>query len=124
MASTQEIVDAARKVGELIAEHDAAKKMEDVLKRLEDDRDAQRILTDYNRQVQEVAQKEMQGQPVEVEDKRKLEDLQKKVVTSPVLRDLQMAQMDYVDLMRKVDEAIGGQTPTPAGGPAINPEAG
>ncbi|MFP4144800.1 MAG: YlbF family regulator [Phycisphaeraceae bacterium] len=124
MTSTQEIVDAARKVGELIAEHDAAKKMEDVLKRLEDDRDAQRILTDYNRQVQEVAQKEMQGQPVEVEDKRKLEDLQKKVVTSPVLRDLQMAQMDYVDLMRKVDEAIGGQTPTPAGGPAINPEAG
>jgi len=115
MASTEEILQKARELGELIASHDSAKKLEDVLQRLENDQDAQRALNDYNRHLQTLAEKQQQGKPIEVADKQQLETLQKGVVTNPVLRDFQMVQMDYVDLMRKVDEAMGGQTPTGTG---------
>ena len=111
MASTQEIIDAARHLGKLIAQHPAATKMEAVLNAIEDDREAQRALTDFNRHMETVAEKQQKGQPIEVEDKRKLEELQKAVVRNKALRDMQVAQMDYADLMRQVDEAMSDAMP-------------
>lgn len=118
MASTDEILRKARELGELISQHESARKLEDVLKRLEQDAEAQRALNDYNRHLQTLSEKQQQGQPIEVEEKHRLETLQRQVVMSPVLRDFQTAQMDYVDLMRKVDEAMTGQTPGGAAGAA------
>lgn len=115
MASTEQIVAAAEKVGELIAEHPAARKLEAVLERLEKDTQAQRTLTDYNRQLQKIAEKEQAGKPIEVEDKHQAQTLRNQIIRNPILCDLQIAQMDYVDLMRRVDQAIGGQTPTGPG---------
>ena len=115
MADTEAILTAAAELGKLIAEHPATQKYEDVLKRLEDDTAAQRLMTDLNRHRQTVAEKEAKGQPIEVDDKRKLTQLQQDVAVHPVLRELQMAQMDYVDLMRKVDRKMS-ETGGPAAG--------
>ncbi|MFA9478685.1 YlbF family regulator [Phycisphaerales bacterium AB-hyl4] len=123
MPSTEDILKAARELGEKISQHDAAKKFQDIVTRLRDDQDAQRLLNDYNRHLQTVSEKEMNQQPIEVEDKARLKELQTKVVTHPVLRDLQIAQMDYVDLMRRVDEAMTGQTPDTPPAPGATPGA-
>ena len=135
MPSTQEILDAAKKVGQMVASHDATQKLESSLKALEADPDAQRAITDFNRFLQALAQKEQAGKPIEVEDKRKLESLQQAVVMNIKLRNFQMAQMDYVDLLRKIDDAIvnesgdalaaiGGAPGSnePAASPLINPD--
>jgi len=111
MPSTPEIVQQARRLGEMIAEHDAAKKLDAAVAALEADIEAQRALTDLNRHMQLLDDKQQQGKPIEVEDKRKAETLRKAVIRSPVLRDLQVAQMDYADLMREVQSAIDGPTP-------------
>ena len=111
MASMQEVLEQARKLGKLVAEHDSAKKFEAVLGRLKADKDAQHLLNDYNRQLEAIGRKQSQNQPIEVEDKHRLESLRKQVVMHPLLRELQMAQMDYVDLMRQVDEAMSGEAP-------------
>ena len=116
MATTQEILDAARALGKLIATHDAARKFDKCLTKLGADRDAQRLLNDLNRHTGLVAEKEQKGQPIEVDDKRKLEKLQGEVVRNSVLREFQILQMDYLDLMRKVDEVISVRTET---GPAV-----
>ncbi len=108
MATTQEILDSATELGKKIASHDSARKLEDAMSRLRDDVEAQRLLTDYQRHLQTLGEKESRQQPIEVEDKRKLEDLQGKVIRNTILRDLQMAQMDHLDLMRRVDEAMTG----------------
>ena len=108
-STTEEILEAAAKLGQMISEHPAAKKMEDTISKLQSDTEAQQILTDYNQTIQTLSQKEAQGQPIEVADKAKLGELQKKVAMNPNLRDFQMVQMDYVDLMRRVDEAIAGK---------------
>ncbi len=114
MATTQEILDAAKALGKLISTHPAAKRMEDLMKKLQGDREAQRVLTDFNRHMQMLGQKEQSGRPIEVEDKRKMDQYQTAVAQNLVLRELQMAQMDYLDLMRQVDDLLGAAEPDPA----------
>ena len=108
MATTQEILQAASDLGKLIASHPASKKVEEVATRLQADVEAQRALNDFNRLMQKLEEKQQSGQPIEVEEKKSLEKLQAAVIKNPVLRNFQMAQMDYLDLMRQVDEAMNG----------------
>ena len=118
MASEQDILELASKLGKLIAEHDAVKNLESASKAFDADVTAQRALTDYQRFAQSLQQKAAQGSPIEVADKQKLESLQQAVVTSPLLANVQRAEMDYADLLRKVDAAIVG-----SGGAAAQPAA-
>jgi cell fate (sporulation/competence/biofilm development) regulator YlbF (YheA/YmcA/DUF963 family) len=108
MATTPEILDAADKLGRLISTHPAAKRMDDLMKRLQGDREAQRVLGDFNRHMQMLGQKEQTGRPIEIDDKRKMDTLQAAVAQNLTLRELQMAQMDYLDLMRQVDDRVSG----------------
>lgn len=108
MASEQDILDQASKLGELIAEHDATKKMESATKAFEADAASQRAMADYQRFAQTLQQKAQAGGAIEVEDKQKLEQLQQAVITNPLLANMQRAEMDYLDLLRKVDGAIVG----------------
>ena len=108
MSEEKAIIDAADTRGKLLADHPATQKLEGLLKQLDADTDAQRLMNDLNRHNQTLAEKQAEGKPIEVDDKRKLQELQQNVAMNAILRDLQMAQMDYVDLMRKVDERIGG----------------
>ena len=113
MASTQEILSKADEIGKMVGEHETSKRLEAAMKLLQNDLESQRMLSDFNRTLQALAQKEAAGKPIEVEDKRKLETLQSHIVRNPTLRQFQTAQMDYLDLLRKIDERING---TPAEG--------
>lgn len=127
MASEQDILDQATKLGELIAEHDATKKLETASKSFEADVNSQRAMTDYQRFAQSLQAKAQQGGAIEVQDKQKLEELQQAVITNPLLANMQRAEMDYLDLLRKVDSAIvgasgavaGNAAPPPAGSPIM-----
>jgi cell fate (sporulation/competence/biofilm development) regulator YlbF (YheA/YmcA/DUF963 family) len=111
MATTQDILNAAQALGKLIAQHDAAKKFEETMLKLQADVEAQRVLNDFNRHLQKLGEKEQQGKPIEPSEKQQLDKLQTAVIRNPILRDFQLRQMDYLDLMRKVDEAISGGPP-------------
>lgn len=117
MATTQEIITAAKALGDLVAKHEAGRKFQESLKKIQADVEAQRILNDFNRLLQKLSEKEQSGQPIEVVEKQQLGKCQQAVFRSATLRDFQMAQMDYLDLMRQVDEAIsGGISPAPVPG--------
>lgn len=122
MATTDEILDAATKLGKQIAAHEAGKRFLSTSKQFEQDMTAQRAIADFQRFAQEMNQKQRSGLPIEVTDKRKLEELQMAMVSHPLLRSMQTAHMDYLDLMRKVDEALtkeveGEAAPATAGAP-------
>lgn len=124
MATTQEILTAARELGKIIATHDAAKRFAASMQKLGGDVEAQRVLNDLQRHLMKLQEKEQQGLPLEVEDKRTMEKLQGGVARNPILRDFQLAQMDYLDLMRQVDEAMSGEAegesaPAPSKGPGL-----
>ncbi|MCE9590175.1 MAG: YlbF family regulator [Planctomycetes bacterium] len=124
MATTQEILAAAKELGKLIATHEASAKFEETLRKLEADVEAQRALNDYNRHMTKLSEKEAAGKPIEVEDKKQLEKLQAGIARNATLRDFQMRQMDYLDLMRRVDEAMSGDAgaAAPGAAPAGSPD--
>lgn len=117
MSTTEEIMSAAKNLSELIAEHPTTKKFEAAVNKLNDDTEAQRTLADQQRLIGKLAEKEAEGQPIEPEEKQQLEAVRQKVMMNPVLGELQMAQMDYLDLMRQVEQVMFG-TAAPGGGGA------
>lgn len=110
MASDETLIKSARELGEQLGKNPKVARLEAAIKKLREDTEAQRALNDLNRHLNAVAQKEMSGQPIEVADKQKLRDLQNTVVHNLVLREFQLAQMDYVDLVRKLDDATYGSS--------------
>ena len=58
MATKQEIIDAATKLGKLIADHTVGQKLEAAITKLESDLEAQRTMTDYQRVIQALGEKE------------------------------------------------------------------
>ena len=105
-STNDEVVAQARELGALLARHPAAKAYHDATTALQEDTEAQRLLADLDRLSQQIREKETGGQPVEVEEKHQLRDLQSQVGQHALIGRWQMAQMDYVDLMRRVDAAI------------------
>lgn len=106
MPTTSQIEQAAKDLGKMIGEHDAAHRYSAAAKALDTDIEAQRLMTDFNRAIQSIAQKQASQKPIEVEDKRRLEKLQTEVAMNLKVRALQQAQMDYVDLIRSVVSTI------------------
>lgn len=116
MVTTDDVLKKARELGGLISRHEATARYRTALAKLEQNQEAQRLLNDLNRKLMEIEQKEQSGQPIEVDDKRTVESLRRQVVRHPLLGELQMAQLDYVDLMRKVDGMLAGDEPHPGSG--------
>jgi cell fate (sporulation/competence/biofilm development) regulator YlbF (YheA/YmcA/DUF963 family) len=109
MATTQEILKAAQELGKVIATHDVAKKFAVSMQKLSGDIEAQRLLNDLQRHLMKLQEKEQQGIEMGPDDKKTMEKLQGAVARNAILRDFQLAQMDYLDLMRQVDEAMSGE---------------
>ena len=129
MADSDAIIKAATELGGLLKEHQPVKELKAAAKAFADDVTVQRAMVDFQRALQDVSRKEQSGQPVEVADKRRLQELQDAVVSNPQLQRMQVAQMDCVDLLRKIDAAMTaeagldeaamtppGASPAPAGG--------
>jgi len=121
MATTDQIDQAARDLGKLIAEHPAAAEFDAASKALAEDAEAEQLINDFNSQLQTLTQKQRQGQTIEVDEKRKLQELQNAVASNPLITRVQKAQMDYADLLRRVTDTITRQSQpehTPPTGPS------
>jgi len=65
-----------------------------------------KTLEEYQEQAEKVTRLEQEQKPVEVEDKHKLQELNNRLVGSEVFKKFTAAQVEYVDLMRKVNDVI------------------
>lgn len=115
MASKQEILQEAKKLGDMLAEQDEIQKVRDAMDKLEKDQDAQQIMTQFSQLLQRLAQKEASGQPIEVDEKKQIQTLQTNMAHNLTLQQFQQAQMNYEDLMREVDQAVTGPATEKAG---------
>ena len=70
------------------------------------DTDAMDLMTQYVQQTHKLQELQAANKPIEVADKHALADLEKKVSTNAQLKALTTAQMDFVDMTRKVKEKI------------------
>jgi cell fate (sporulation/competence/biofilm development) regulator YlbF (YheA/YmcA/DUF963 family) len=118
----QQILDQADKVGQLVAQHPAVAKYKEVQKSLSQDAEATRLLTEFNRQLMTLGRQEESGMPVTDAQRFGLESLQGQLAANLKVKALNVAQVEFVDIMRRVSDQIRkhvSDTPQAARGPAM-----
>ena len=106
MAEDYVLLAEARKLGELIGNQDAIKNYKELSRQLELDIGAKSLLEQFEQLMEQLSMKEASMQPIEIAEKQKAHSLQQSVAMHPLLKKLIGSQMQYMELMRKVQEAI------------------
>ena len=106
MAEDYVLLAEARKLGELIGNQDAIKNYKELSRQLELDIGAKNLLEQFEQLMEQLSMKEASMQPIEIAEKQKAQSLQQSVAMHPLLKKLIGSQMQYMELMRKVQEAI------------------
>ena len=103
---TQQIMSEADKLGQLVAQHPAVEKYKQAQKAVTEDPDASRTMAEFERQMETLVRQEASGMPVTDAQRQGLESLQSRIVSNIKVKALNMAQVEFIDLLRKVNQAI------------------
>ena len=101
---TQQILQMAEKLGQVLKEHPAVEKFKSAQKAVAEDADASRLLGEFERQLEALGRLEQQGHPPTDAQRMQLESLQSKIVSHIKIKNLNLAQMEFVDLLRKISQ--------------------
>jgi cell fate (sporulation/competence/biofilm development) regulator YlbF (YheA/YmcA/DUF963 family) len=120
-------MDAAEKLSQMVADHPAVARYKSAQKAVADDAEAGRMLADFDRQLETLGRQEQQGVPISDSQRQQLEVLQSRIVSHIKIKNLNMAQVEFVDLLRKINQTIqrplSEGTAGAAGGPALGGRA-
>lgn len=105
-ADTQQIMDAAEKLSQMVAQHPAVAKYRQAQKAVSDDPDANRLLSDFDRQLETLLRQEQSGMAATDAQRKQLETLQMQIASHIKIKALNMAQVEFVDLLRKINQTI------------------
>ena len=103
-ADMQQILDEAEKLGQLVAQHPAVARFRDAQKAVSSDPEAARLLADFDRQIEALGRQEQSGLPITDAQRMQIESLQNRIVSHLKIKAMNMAQVDFVDLLRKVNQ--------------------
>ena len=122
---TQQIMDEAEKLGKIVAQHPAIARYKAAQKAVADDPEAGRMLADMDRQIEALSRQEQAGLPITDAQRAALESAQNRVVSHIKIKNWNLAQVEFVDLLRKISQTIQRQLgENPTGGPSDGPGNG
>src|SRR5690348_11559217 len=119
---TQQIMDEAAKLGDLVAQHPAVSRYKDARKAVEQDPDANRLMADFDRQIESLARQQQAGMPVTDAQQQQLESLQSRIVSHLKIKALNLAQVEFIDLLRRITQTIQRQLNLQEGGAGAAPQ--
>ena len=100
------ITELASRLGKTIASAPEALAMKAARDELNNAAEIAQVLKDLQAHTVRIQQLEAENKPIEVDDKHKLQDLQEELAASDVFKRYSAAQVNYIDLMRQVNQAI------------------
>ena len=103
---TQQIMDEASKLGDVVAQHPAVSRYKDARKAVEQDADANRLMAEFDRQIESLARQQQSGLPVTDAQQQALEALQNRIVSHLKIKALNLAQVEFIDLLRRITQTI------------------
>lgn len=106
---TQQILDDAVKLGQVVAQHPAVARYKQARKAVEKDAEATRMLTELDRQIETLTRQQQAGMQVTDAQQQQLESMQSRIVSHIKIKALNIAQVEFVDLLRKVTQTIQRQ---------------
>ena len=104
-----DIIELAQRLGKEISESTQADNLRTAREEMRKQGEITQLLKDYQTQAEKIAKLEQENKPVEVDDKHKLQELHGKLVASDVFKKFTAAQVEYIDLMRQVNETLQKQ---------------
>ena len=106
---TQQIMEEAEKLGKVVAQHPAVARYKQAQKAVADDPEAGRMLADMDRQIETLARQEQAGLPITDAQRAALEAAQNRVVSHIKIKNWNLAQVEFIDLLRKITQTIQRQ---------------
>ena len=106
---TQQIMDEASKLGDLVNQHPAVARYKDARKAVEQDAEANRLMAEFDRQIESLARQQQNGLPVTDAQQQALEALQSRIVSHLKIKALNLAQVEFIDLLRRITQTIQGR---------------
>jgi cell fate (sporulation/competence/biofilm development) regulator YlbF (YheA/YmcA/DUF963 family) len=106
---TQHIMEEAEKLGKIVAQHPAIAKYKAAQKAVSEDAEATRMLGDMERQIEALGRQEQAGMPITDAQRMALETAQNRVVSHIKIKAWNMAQVEFVDILRKISQTIQKQ---------------
>ena len=103
---TQQIMDAAEKLSQMVADHPATARYKAAQKSVAEDAEAARLLGDFDQQIERLARQEQSGMPITDAQRAQLESLQSRIVSHIKIKNLNLAQVEFIDLLRKINQTI------------------
>jgi len=103
---TQQVVQEAEKLAALIAQHPAVDRYKAAQKAVTDDPEASRLMATFEQQYEALSRQQMQGMEITEAQQQQLERLQAQIVSHIKIKNLNLAQVDFVDLLRRVSQKI------------------
>ncbi|MFP4354538.1 MAG: YlbF family regulator [Phycisphaerae bacterium] len=100
------VTELAGRLGQAIADSPEAKTLNDARKQLEADEGLRTTMEQFGQQMEKVHKLEQENKPIEPEDKKKLAELEKVLAASEKFKKFSAAQVNFYDMMRKVNQAI------------------
>ena len=100
------LIELSKRLGRQIAVHERAVLMQEAQKALQEDADARQLVEDFQKQAEKIHKLEQANQPVEVSDKHQLEAYETQMSGNHKIREFSRRQADYVEMMRKIWDAI------------------
>ena len=113
---TPQILAEADKLGQLVAQHPAVEKYKSAQKAVADDPDTNRAMAEFERQYETLIRQEQSGMPTTDAQRQQLEAAQSRIVSNIKVKALNMAQVEFMDLLRKVNQATLGKVIESGGG--------
>ncbi len=104
-----DVIELAQRLGKSISESSQAANLRTAREEMSKQGEITQLLKDYQAQAEKIAKSEHENTPVEVNDKHKLQELHGKLVASDVFKKFTAAQVEYIDLMRQVNETLQKQ---------------
>jgi len=114
----------------MLSEHPAVVRYQQAQKAVAEDAEANRLLQEFDRTLEQLARQEHAGMQVTDAQRQQLEALQSRIVSHIKVKNLNLAQVEFIDLLRRVNQTIqkplapaqqqqGGQQSPPAAGPRL-----
>jgi cell fate (sporulation/competence/biofilm development) regulator YlbF (YheA/YmcA/DUF963 family) len=101
-----DVVAQAKKLAEMLAEHERTKALREASAAVTADPDATRLEQEYAHAAAEMQELEATGAPIEPDVKRRMAALGERIRRSPLLQRLLQANADFADMMDAVQHEI------------------
>lgn len=111
----ERILQLAEQLGKQLADSQQAGAYKSARLSVQADQAAMQLMTEFQTQAEKIAQLEDGNRPIEIADKRRFQQLQEQLAGNQKIKDLTEAQMNYLDLLRQVNQAIHHQLATVEG---------